>query len=653
MIHLDKIEVKEASRVWGDFIEKIAFEFDVNGANVLGSIAGSFAGSRTYNHMKDKRNAKQLTAMENEQKLENDYYDNIQAILRDLKIVFTPINVVYSVNGQVFEIIKSGEMSPEMKDRFISKDGDYFKQLILNKMNMELQLAEQIFARKLLQPHLPEGFKEAHFLTALLEKLSSEDYDLKTPANFEKTAGENFIKINPTLDSLRPFSKSEGFFNKMEKVSNIVTPYGPSVVESFSAKDMKANVDVAFLPDRIVFLLDGNLVEQITVMQMNADGYEAFKKRDRDFFLDFFHEEARKISEAIFKDVMESKSPENIFDKEAAGDQEDGETNIFEKITDNNEDDDEEKSEEEDNVVDIEKEAASLEEVMASVNRAWIEELAIERDDFHLFYDHDAHPLVYDIILDKKIHDDWHTLELEAVLKEIELTFNLDEPINDRVIDKIATLHTIQNEEHSMFATSFSFEKFLRAMNSKTILITTFEGGIEFEELLLAIDIAKSVCGDSVFSEFGRNVAPYVSEELFRDNIRFVSDQVYDETNGPEKEFWDEVNDFLMRKWNERDARGVEPEEFSAIKQRTSKIVEIGELILSTYAEYTSFQRPYDSIREVLHAQSLLKGIDEAAGVEQAVVQTTSRHLIALIFLEVKRQEAVNTVSGLGEGESE
>lgn len=644
MIHLDKVEVKEASRVWADFVEKQAFELNVNGTDVLGALAGTFAGMKAHDHFKNKRDPQMAAQFDNatrSKKLEGTNYENIQTILQGLKIVFTPINVVFSVNGQVFEIIKSTEMSPEMKERFLVKDGEYFKQLLVNKMNMELQMAEQIFARKLLQPHLPDELKEATFTAALMEKVSKEGIEV---VSLEKTASVTLsIPLPVSFDSIRPFEKLSFWFGKEEDK-------GPkeSAIESFSADDMHNKVKVAFLPDRVVFVLNGNLVEQMTVMQMNEEGYAAFQKKDSEFFLTFFHNEAKKINEAIFQDVSGSVAQKESIDKQADED-DDKEPDDKDIEEDEKESDDDEKESDDDDEDDIDKEAASLEEVIASMDKAWIEDLAVSRDVIEPFYDADIHPIVYDIMLDKKINKSWHKLELEAALKEIEVTYELTESIGDRALDKIAMLHAIQNEEHSVFDTAFSFEKFLRAMNSKSVLITTFEGGMEFEEIIFALDIAKSVCGSNVFAGFGRNIAPYVAEELFQDNIRFVSDQVYDELNASERDFWNEVNSFLMRKWKERDCYGLEST--AEVKRRSEQIVEIGNRVLSTYAEYLDIESPYESTRETINQFSLLQGIEETVGVEQAVVQTTSRHLICALFLEVKREEARQTVERLVEGE--
>lgn len=623
--------------MWGDFEEKVAFDLSVNGANILGAITGGFAGSKTYDHIKNKKEQKQMNNVAQGNTIESNHYDNIQTIMRDLKIVFTPINIVYSVNGQVFEIIKSSEMSPEMKERFLAKDGGYFTQLIINKMNMELQLAEQIFARKLLQPHITEQFKEANFVSALIEKVASQDFDLTFSDQFEKVASSNEVKVRPSLDSLRPFSSYPDFFaEKIANVIGIAEPLPSSIVESFSANDMKKRVRVGFLPDRVIYLLNGNLVEQMTVMQMNEDGYEAFKKRDKNFFLDFFHDESKNISESIFKDIVEQQLPSaDSLHKEAQEGSEDVEVDFEDDVEVDLEDDLED---------DIEKEAATLEEVIESMDRAWIEQLATERDHIQLFYDNDIHPLVYDVILDRYIYDDWHTLELEAVLKEIEVTFGLTEAIGNRALDKIASLHTIQNEGNSMFDTSFSFEKFLRAMNNKTVLITTFEGGNEFEEIIYALDIAKAVCGGDIFLSFGKNIPAYVAEELFRDNIRYVSDQVYDEDNEVEDAFWEDVNDILLRKWKERDSKGLELEESKISRLKTEQINIIGERVLAEFAEFTEFEKPYESVSAVLHERDLLSNVEDAEGVEQAIVHTIGRHLIGALFLEVKREEAIQTV---------
>jgi hypothetical protein len=629
VITLNGIEVKEASRVYGDFVEKKAFEVDMNPANIIGSLAGGYAATRTYQKIEDKALAKQQAS----RTIENNHYDNVQNILRDLKIIFTPINVVYSVSGQVFEIIKVNEMTPVMKERFLMKDGEYFKGILINKMNMELQLAEQIFARRLLQPHLPGEFKQAHFSMQWFDKVSEEIFEQEEHKLMEKAADAQSFSVGVNLDALRPLNDYVDFFDKgITKVASPLDYFQSGLSEVITQKDMNKQIKIGFLPDRVVFLLNGQLVDQLSILHMNEEGFEAFKLKNEPFFLEFFAEESERIGNSVLESVM-SNQPDAFADLPKQANEEDDENTDEEDLDVVDDEDDEEKT------------AASLEEMM---EEEWIESLPTVRPSFELFYDNDIHPVVYDRILEQRIGANWHELELEAVLKEIEIEFKLDKAIGAIAFDKVALIHTIQNPAHSVFSTAFSFEKFVRTMNNKTTTLTDFEGGIEFEELLFALDVAKAIVNQEVYMEFGNLVAQYVSEELFQDNIRFVSDQLFDEDNEQELDFWTEVNGYLLRKWKERDAKGLEEEESATIKMRTETINDAGERILANHAEDIDWQRPYDSIADILASKTFASENEFESGVEQAIIQTTGRHVIASVFLQVKISEAIESVRMVG-----
>lgn len=660
MIHLSSVQVKEASRVWGDFEEKVAFEVDVNPTNILAAVAGSYAGTRTYQGIKDKREQEALS----QKRIENDHYKNIQNVLQDLKIVFTPINVIYSVNGQSFEIIKVNEMTAEMKSQFLAKNAEYFKNILVQKMNMELQMAEQVFARRLLAPQLSEMHRQAAFTSLLLEKISEETFHSLEKRSLEKTASMSNIPLQVSFDSLRPFDQSEVFFNESEfhKVANPIDYFRSNVGEEYTQKDLGQQVKVGFLPDRVVFLLNGHMIEQLSVMNMNEEGYEAFRKNDKMFFLEFFQEEAAKIRSSVIEDVAK----EELFNK-AAEEEDEKDAFDFEEEDEDDEPEDEDEADEEENKDDDDKDegpdddeektAASLEEVFEDEEETWVDKLSVERDDIDLFADSDVHPLIYDLLLDNEIGPTWHALELEAVLKQMEVDFEVD-VIGDRALDKIAMLHTVQNPENSLFRTPFTTEKFLRAMNGKSVIISDFEGGLEFEEILLGLEIAENLDPEeTLYAEFGDRVAPYISEELFQDGVRYVSSQVYNENNPMELVFWKDVNGFLSRKWKEKDSHGQSAEESVETNRRTELIVETSEKILSRMADGIDVMRPYDSVREIIQSQRLLGGLsyDEETliGIENAVTQLVGRHFIAMLFLALKRNEAVEMYKRIsGEGDA-
>lgn len=626
MIQIPIFQIKEASRVYGDFAEKKAFTLNVDPSMILGSIAGGYAANAHYN----KKKTEQFQDNVANRRIENNAYAQVENILRDLKIVFTPINVVYSVNGQVFEIIKTDEMTPHMRQAFLQKDAAYFRDILLNKINMELQLAEQAFAQRLLTANgYGNQVKEANYISKQegLIKLAEEAFDslLKTASTGLEDVN---LQVGLSFDSFRPFSRAEFLFNKQEfeKVASIFDAFASQEEPlDISLRRLINEVNVGFLPDRVVYLWNGQLIEQMSLLQMNEVGYQAFQRKDKSFFIDLFKQHATEISQQMNQPSLPSSDPtptEAVVEKEAQTDEEDS----------------------------FKKEADSLEDV---VDELVDDEFpVIERDHLSPFADSDVHPVVYDMILSERYGVQWALHELEAIFKQLEVDFNLSDGIKENPLNKMSILHTVSSPDHAMFLAPLTFEKFIRGVNSKSVLFEEFQGNLSFEEILFGLEIAKAYNGAEVFFEFHDNIAPYVAEELMKENVRMISSQLYDETNPSEKSFFDSVNGYLMRKWKDLDAQGLREEsEMERQHQMTVEIVEIAEEILGKHAEALEVDDPYRSVEDIIHTHDLLHSISDEFkhGVQNMVKETVVSHLVTALFLEYKHRELEYTITKLQE----
>lgn len=668
MIKLSNCEVKEASRVYGDFAEKVAFELNIEPAAVLGSLAGGYAANSVYNKQKDKHIQNQQAS----RTIENNSYAQMESLLRDLKIVFTPINIVFSVNGQVFDILKTNEMTPHMKAAFLQKDAEYFKNVLMKKINMEIQLAEQVFAQRLLAAKgYGEQTKEASHIARqdCLVKMAEEQFDGMHKTASEALANATALKMDLSFDSLRPFEKSETFFRPgdMDKVAGIFDIFDRGIGDDVDIHRINREVNVGFLPDRVVFTWNNQLIEQMSLLQMNEEGYEAFRKRDKEFFLDLFKDHTVEVSNSLEKEMEQQASDESMSNPEKwwqfyLDKKENGETDevVFEEAVehfdlDAGEEMDlrnfyKEKGLQISDHFTVNKEAASVEDVVEELVE---EEFPVQTPDvLRPFEDVDIHPLAYDRIL-RKYGKKWARHETEALLKQVEVDFRLENGIAEVPMNKIMILQTISSPEHSMYLTPLTFEKFVRAVNSKSVLFEEFQGNLSFEEIMFALDIAKAYDGDEVFLEFDDKVAAYISEELMEGNVRFVSDQLYDETNPSEKAFYESINGYLMRKWKNRDSQGLTDDD--AIDERhilAVQIKEIADEILHEYAELLDVENPYASVETIIMQEDMLSPIapGNKNGVRNMVKETVVAHLFAAIFLEYKRQELEATLEKLTEG---
>jgi hypothetical protein len=272
----------------------------------------------------------------------------------------------------------------------------------------------------------------------------------------------------------------------------------------------------------------------------------------------------------------------------------------------------------------------------------------IEREYIELFADPDIHPLVYDKVLSKKYGNSWFKHEAEALFKQLEMDYNLTYGIEENPLNKMMILRAISHPEHAMFTAPFTFEKFVRGMNSKSILFEDFQSNLSFEEIMFGLELAKVYNGNEVFFQFHSNIAAYVSEELMNDRVRFVSSVLYDETNPAENEFFRDVNAFLMRKWKEEDAFGYRNDD--DIRYRhilTEQIVDIADDILKHYSSLLDVADPYRSTHAVIQNESLLDNVpgDDLTSVENVVVENVVAHITTALFLDYKHEEFEHSIS--------
>lgn len=627
MIKISSFLVNDrATRVYADFVEKVAFPIGTDAGLIMGSIAAGL----TVNHLA-KKSKEQQENVQPTNSLQNGTYSQIENILRDLKIVFTPISVIYSVNGQVFEIISADEMNAYMKQAFIQKDANYYRDLLINKINMETQLAEQAFAQRLLTANgATDQQKQANFLEKqeYLIKLSEEECDTLVKKASQGLEGVK-VTLDPSFESLRPFHQSITFCNpkEMEKVAGIFELFHDDNVQDVGVHQLNSQVNVGFLPDRVVYLWNGQLIDQLTVLHMNEQGFEAFRNRDKQFFIDLFKQYTKEVSEGIQESPLEPNHIEPTEDKT----REASESDLLERL---------------------EKTAEGFEDI--SDNFFKDSAPVIERDHIDLFEDPDIHPIVYDKVLSHKYGVTWYRHEMEAIMKQIEEDFQLSKGIEENPLNKISIIHAISHPDHAMFTSPFTFEKYMRGINSKSVLFEDFQGNLSFEEIMFGLELAKLYNGDEVFFEFHSNVAAYVAEEIMNDGVgvRFVSSVLYDETNPSENDFFRTVNSFLMRKWKEEDALGYRDDE--EIRNRhtlAEQIVEIADDILKHYSSTLDVMDPYSSTRAVLQNENLLDAVSpqDRESVGNMVVLNVVAHIVTSVFLDYKREEYEHSISLLQE----
>lgn len=516
MFTVNEFLVKEASRVYGEFagLDKQAFDVGVSPAGIVGAMAGGYAAKRHHDRHQERRDERDARrAMHQPKGLAEQAEPQMHQLIEQMKVVFTPINVVYVVNGTTVELIRVSEMPPQMQAAFVRKDGAFFRDVLLRKMDMEIQLAQQAMLQKMLagQPMpkqanvfglagrlVEDGLEkrasgeEPTDLVAVLDHLFEE----KLWERLDKEAGDALIHVRADLESLRPFENAAFFFDA-ERLEKVAAPFA---MEAYTAADMEDRLDVGFLPDRVTFLVDGQMVEQLPLLGMDEAGIRAFRIRDRGFFRDFYLDTARD-QEAHFIGLALGKQAADVTEVAAKG-----------------------------------------ADTLLNLRPA----RAVPR----FFEDADIHPLLYVRLFDAR-YPDWREVGLEALVAQLEDDF--DTEVSPAAFDKIAMVKTLSNPEHSVFMSPFTYEKMVRALVGKPVDFTEWQGGLDLGEILFANDVASVLTDGENFVAFDDGLVEYTVNQVTDEGVRFILPLVFEDEDdhANEEMYYRLVNGLLARVWKE------------------------------------------------------------------------------------------------------
>lgn len=522
MIEIKEFVVKDGSRVYGEVahLDKKAFEVNIDPANVIGAMTGGYVAKRHYDKQQLKnQELERRRDMIKPQGLAEQAEPQMRQMIQELKIVFTPINVVYLVNGTTVEIIRTNEMTQKMQAAFLRKDANYFRDLLLNKMNMEIQLVQQAMMQSMLASKgIPKQASQWN-LKEVFDQFSEEQFLSYGQRMSEKLAGET-IDIPVNLEGLRPFSNHD-FFGDEGQMTKVAALFDMQV---FNASDLEHKLNVGFLPDRVTFLVDGQMVEQLPLLSMNEEGVTAFKIRDKAFFKRFYLDTAR---------AQEAQFAAQTFDKQAA----------------------------------------NLNEVVESIAEETLR-LRPLTPTYSYFEDADIHPLLYVKIFDKR-YPSWREQSLEALVSQIEDDF--DTEVSQVAFDKIAMIKTLSNPDHSLFMSDFTYEKMVRAFAGKVVDFTIPQGNVDLGEILFSNDLASVLTDGENFIAFDDAIIEYTVNQVTDEGVRFILPMVFEDEDDHESEatYYKLVNGMLARVWKEGEDDGTH-----------DLIVRDSTTILEEYAEH-------------------------------------------------------------------
>jgi len=520
-------------------IDKAAFDVSVNPASLVGALTGALIAKKKVQVDNLKRQ------MENESStvLQGNYYSQVQNLIANLKIIFTPFGVVYVVRSGVKEItietIGTDEMNTPMYTAWKSKDASYFKNLLLNKMYSEIQFVEQQFAKKMvenqmnLQTHITKkasediGLADMSF-SEMLEKIAEiKDFYSKQSGATEKLA-EILIKMSDEGEELRiswefkrPLEKYAIFGGALDFLgfggssSDIRSLQGKYLSPSYLANRVK----VGFLPDRVIFIVDNKVISSLLAMDMNSEAFDYFEKQNEKFFTDYFSQEAKKGIKR-----MKGKLPSNS------------------------------------DIMRQEKKAA--------------EEKSKDNSIKTIFDRTDIHPVVYYKMLTEKYGTRWINWDVSALIKVLEQDFDLVEGMADAPFNKILSIHSVNNNLYP-FSNYHVFEKIIRAFSGKPIDFLEREvEDLEPEDIALGLDIVDAITPKAdTYKNFSSDVINYIIDNLIDKDCRvFIPISLFSDSKS-RAEFFQHLNEYLLDGFNGQDIVAIDDD------RELSKSIQENEII--------------------------------------------------------------------------
>lgn len=472
-------------------ISKTAFDINMAASTLLGYSAGSVAGKAIAKDrmLKDSLRASDIAS------LEGDYYSQVDNISKKLKIMFTPISVVYMVENKgknvTLDVIEKSEMNDRMKEAYSEKDSTFFKNLMINKIKLDIQDVEQIFSKKILNANnqlsstvnkeasekdendMFTHMKEFYTIQRVVDK-----YPDKIISSLLKEASEKIDEMKVSFELERPIKNYSDLGESELNIFKIAKSTKDEVTQNklLNPKYIKNKIKIGFVADRVTFMIDDVIIAQMHIMSMNEEGYDRFRNKDTKYFKDLFLKEADN-SELI-------------------------------------------------------KTAREVLEV---------------RD---IFYNSTTHPKIYYLVLNDRFGKEWLEYDPEALVKVIETEFGLTEAIYDRALDKILCIHNICNSTDCL-TNAFIFEKAARALNNKPISFSEWEYNLTPGELVNALQIIDELTPtNDIFDDLSEKVVSYISKAFVIGDCRAILPNKKIISSELEQRFFEILNSDINQRWS-------------------------------------------------------------------------------------------------------
>lgn len=437
------------------------------------------------------------------------YYSQVENIIKNLTVTFTPVSVVYSVKDNKKDVVidtisVDSDMSPAMRLAWMNKDGEYFKNILINKIKSDVQMVEQHFANYLFSKHF-KNKKSGPFST--IEKTAAAKLQYESNPEIAEKSAEFFLKmandedITLVVDLDRPFTDYLDVEAKYDFLS-----YGEKYASFSDAKYLTpgyilGRLKVAYFPDRVLFVVDNKVIMTFHSSEMTPDEFDLFKKQDSRYFRKWFEKEVREGNQFL----------------------------------------------------NIEKKA----EQAVATEQQEMEELVL--DPSVLFTMNAVNPVIYLLLLNKKYTQEWLTFEPVPLIKMIENDFGVADGLSDAVLNKIMSIRTC-NSSLTPYEVPHAFEKVIRSFNNLPINWFAEESSdIGLPEIAFGLEAFDLVTpDDDTYDNFSQEVFTYIVNLLQQNNCVFFLPNKNSIKSPLHEDFYKQLNKYLLDANNETSTSGIE-----------------------------------------------------------------------------------------------
>ena len=596
--------------------EKIAMNITVTPGAVIGALTGTAIASR-----KKKKNFQEEMAeirqsrpfIEKRPKIVGNYYAQVDAVAKNLRVIFTPLSVIYIVRNNMkdipIETINTSAMDNVMYDAWKNKNEDFFKRMLLNKMMMEISFAEKMFAKDIITNHdlikkdvLSRNgkiVKEASCDSEVLSYIEKTAEIKNIYEGLSKTSAEKLASLlYDAVDDSKNVEISWGFDGNAEKyasLGNATDVFGANFSADRiknvkkkleSPKYLRENVDIGFLPDRVAYIVNNVVIATFPVLNMDKQSFEAFKLHDSVYFNRKFYKELVKGNKAFAKAASEEAEE---FKKEAAA-------------------------------------------KLISAPKATIFRMG------------GISPYIYYEVLKRKYSYKWNEIDTAALIKMIEVDFNLNESgIADIPLNKILSISACLSEETvNAFTNTLAFEKIVRSFNDLPVdFLASEKDTISVNEMVYGIVCYAEIMyerGKDVYELFSDEVKDYIAEFLYEKNIAALYPAVSESASA--MEFYGDINNLLLRLIIERNNLTSEDMDSKEYKEATQNEIlqpitidiltqirekSISEDITSEFIEDIAKKYEFDLNKEALLRRQIKINLDVDEYVSKKIEMTEAQ----------------------------